>query len=87
MWQCLYGSGFVDSCRQRYKQAARHALGHIDMGYTLYKCWTCTAMPIRLRFIATLQVRIRSTARGPCHRRGHACLTRFAAALSCALAF
>ncbi|KAL1523497.1 hypothetical protein AB1Y20_018435 [Prymnesium parvum] len=53
--QCLSGNGFIDSCRQRYAQAARHALGHIDIGYTLHKCWTCTNIPIRLRFIAILQ--------------------------------
>ncbi|KAL3900040.1 MAG: hypothetical protein SGPRY_012533, partial [Prymnesium sp.] len=53
--QCLHGEGFVNSCKQRYQQAARHALGHIDMGYTLHKCWTRTCIPIRLRFIAVLQ--------------------------------
>jgi len=58
--QCLHSegdgvSGFIESVRQRYKQAARHALGHIDIGYTLYKCWTCTSIPMRLRLVCILQ--------------------------------
>jgi len=53
--QCLYGGGFVESCRQRYKQASRHALGHIDMGYMLWKNWRCTTMSIPLRLVVALQ--------------------------------
>ncbi|KAL3921997.1 MAG: hypothetical protein SGPRY_004714 [Prymnesium sp.] len=36
-------------------QAKRHALGHIDFGYGLWKAWNTPSMPKSLRFIATLQ--------------------------------
>ena len=54
--QSVTGRSFVDGCWQRYKQAKRHCLGHIDLGYVCWKGWTKVHMPFRFRFIAAIQV-------------------------------
>ena len=53
--QSVSGRHFLDGCWQRYKQAKRHCLGHIDLGYSCWKSWTKVCMPLRFRILAAMQ--------------------------------